>query len=35
MISPSKTIIDNDTQKFSIIDPLQYSVIQGRIIEGL
>ena len=35
MISPFKTIIDNDAQKFSIIDPLQYSVIQGRIIKGL
>ena len=33
MISPFKTIIDNDTQKFRIIDPLQYSVIQGRIID--
>ena len=31
MISPFKTIIYNDTQKFCIIDPLQYSVIQGGI----
>ena len=33
MISPFKTIIDNDTQKFRIIDPSQYSVIEGRIID--
>ena len=33
MTSLFKTIIDNDTHKFCIIDPLQYSVIQGRIID--
>ena len=32
IISPFKTIIDNDSQKFPIIAPLQYSVIQGRIM---
>ena len=33
MISTFKPIINNDTHKFRIIDPLQYSVIQGRTID--